>query len=179
MTLFKIKELVYFAFFTALIAVSAFLSFPIGSVPFTMQTFTLYLCALILGSKKASLAVLFYLFLGLIGFPFFSGAKSGLAAFLSPTGGFLLAFAPTVFIAGMAKGKNLIQTCFFLVLSLVFLYTCGTLWLKEILDISLQKAFTFAAAPFIIPDMIKIALAYFLYSALLKQGNFEFLKQNS
>ncbi len=168
----SLQEIVWLAFFTALIAVSAFLSLPIGPIPFSMQPFVLYLCAFILGSKKASLAVLLYLFLGLIGFPFFAGGKSGLAAFLSPTGGFLLAFAPTVFIAGLVRGKSKINSALILMLSLIFLYSFGTLWLMHSIDISFAKAFMLATVPFILPDLIKIVLAYFLYKTLAARGKF-------
>ncbi len=170
----SLQEIVWIAFFVALVALSAFISLPIGPIPFTLQTLMLYACALLLGSKKGALVVLIYLFLGLIGFPFFSGAKSGLAAFLSPTGGFLLAFAPTVYIAGFAKEKKIVPAFVILLLSLVFLYTCGTLWLMFVLETNLATAFSFAAAPFILPDMLKVCMAY----AIVKHMSPKLFREN-
>ncbi len=165
------QDIVWFAFFTALIAVSAFISIPIGPIPFTMQMLTLYFCAFILGPKKAALAVILYLFLGLIGFPFFAGGKSGLAAFLSPTGGFLLSWPLAIFIAGLSRGKNFFTTIVLLLLSLTLVYTMGTVWLMFKLDLSLAKAFAVACAPFILPDLAKIGIAYFLAKVIKTKMN--------
>ncbi len=164
------QDIVWMAFFTALMAISAFISLPIGPIPFTMQTLTFFLIALILGSKKAFYVVALYLFLGAIGFPFFSGGKSGLAAFLSPTGGFLIAFLPSVAIAGMAKNKSLIIALSSMLLSLAFIYFLGASWLMYSLKLSLEKTLAVAVAPFILPDIAKIFIAYFIYTLLKKRN---------
>ncbi len=177
MNLKSTQEIVWIAFFSALLAVSAFIALPIGAVPFTLQVLVLFLTSLILGSKRASMAVAFYVFLGIVGFPFFSGGKSGLAAIFSPTGGFILAFIPTAFIAGFAQYKKWYLASFILLLSLCFLYFCGTIWLMFMLDISLEKAFTFATLPFIIPDLIKSFMAYGIFNMLSQQGKIPFQKR--
>ncbi len=176
MNLKSTQEIVWIAFFSALLAVSAFISLPIGAVPFTLQVLVLFLTSLILGSKRAAIAVTFYVFLGVVGFPFFSGGKSGLAAIFSPTGGFILAFIPVAFIAGFAQYKKWYVASFILFLSLFLLYTCGTLWLKFMLDMSLEKAFAIATLPFIIPDLIKAFMAYGIFNILLQQGKIPFQK---
>ncbi len=123
----SLQDIVSIAFFTALLAVSAFLSLPIGAVPFTLQMLILFLLSLILGSKKACIVVLLYLLLGAIGFPFFAGGKSGLASFLGPTGGFLFSWPIAVLIAGMAKDKGIVLASCFLFIALLFVYLCGAI----------------------------------------------------
>ena len=54
-------RLVLIAIFVALIAVGAFIKFPIGIVPVSMQCAVCILCALLLGAKDATIAVLIYL----------------------------------------------------------------------------------------------------------------------
>ncbi len=164
------QDIVWIAFFTALMAISAFISIPIGPIPFTLQILTIFLVALILGSKKAFYVVALYLFLGAIGFPLFSGAKSGLAAFMSPTGGFLIAFLPGIALAGLAKNKGFITAIFILLISLSCIYALGASWLMYTLKLSLEKTIAVAVAPFILFDIVKIFLAYFVYKILKKRN---------
>ena len=57
----------------ALLAVSAWVSVPLGPIPFTLQTMTLALIPAVLDRPTAILAVAVYLLLGAIGLPVFSG----------------------------------------------------------------------------------------------------------
>ncbi len=175
MNIKELQEIVWIAFFAALLAVSAFISLPIGAVPFTMQPFALFLGALVLGSKRATIAVFFYIFLGAIGFPFFAGGKSGLAALLGPTGGFIIGFLFVAYIAGQARFSKWFINMAILVFALAILYVFGTLWLAYIANLSLLRAFAVAAAPFILPDLIKISLAYLVFHVLKRQERLPFL----
>ncbi len=175
MKITELQEIVWIAFFAALLAISAFISLPIGAVPFTMQVFTLFLGSLVLGSKRATIAVLFYILLGAIGFPFFAGGKSGLAALFGPTGGFIIGFLFVAYIAGLGQFKKWYVSLALLITSLIVLYTFGTLWLSFVANLPLYKAFTVAALPFIIPDMIKLSLAYAVYYVLKQQARLPFL----
>lgn len=189
MNLKSLQELVWIAFFTALMAVSAFIALPIGPVPFTMQVLTLYLASFLLGSKRAIIVVLLYLLLGALGFPFFSGGKSGLATLFGPTGGFLISWIPVAFIAGSIQTKKIfssndeqslykkvtyyVSTALMLLFSLVVLYGIGGAWLMYSIDVTWQKAFALACAPFILPDLIKIGIAYFVYQVLRQKVKIE------
>ncbi len=169
MNIKELQEIIWIAFFAALLAISSFISLPIGAVPFTMQVFTLFLGSLVLGSKKATMAVFCYILLGAIGFPFFAGGKSGLAALFGPTGGFIIGFLFVAYIAGLAKFKNSLINIALLVLALTILYVFGTIWLYYVANLALYKAFTIAALPFIIPDLIKLSLAYGVFYILKQQ----------
>ncbi len=164
------QQIVWIAFFTALMAISAFISIPIGPIPFTMQLLTLYVLALLLGPKKAFYVLSLYLFLGAIGFPFFSGGKSGLAAFASPTGGFLIGFWACAPLAGLAKNKAIVPAFIYLLLSLFVIYALGAAWLMHSLQLSLEKTIAVAVAPFVLFDIAKIVIAYIVYSLLKKRN---------
>lgn len=79
----------------ALMAICAWISIP-TAVPFTLQTFAVFLVTGLLGLKCGTLSVLVYLLLGAVGLPVFTGFKGGIGALLGTTGGYLVGF---VFIA--------------------------------------------------------------------------------
>ena len=61
-------------------------------VPFTMQTFAVFLALGLLGGRRGTYAVLVYLLLGMIGIPVFSGFRGGPGVLLGTTGGYILGF---------------------------------------------------------------------------------------
>ena len=70
-----IKDIIYIAVFTAIIAVLAQISIPMpGGVPMTMQTFAVPLAGIVLGAKRGTISTLIYVLLGFIGVPVFAGA---------------------------------------------------------------------------------------------------------
>ena len=60
------REIAAAALFAALMAVSAFVAVPVGSVPFTLQVYVVLLTGLVLGARVGALSVLAYLILGLL-----------------------------------------------------------------------------------------------------------------
>ncbi len=78
-----------FAVFTA---IGAQIEIPQYPVPFTLQTLFVLLTGAFLGRYSGMSSMLFYLSLGALGLPVFSGGAFGLAKILGPTGGYLLAF---------------------------------------------------------------------------------------
>ena len=74
-----------------LIAVCAWISIPI-EIPFTMQTFGVFLALRLLKGKYGTLSILIYILLGAIGAPVFAGFSSGLGILLGPTGGYIIGF---------------------------------------------------------------------------------------
>ena len=62
----KTYDMVYIAVFAVLIAICSWISIPM-TVPFTLQTFAVFLAVGVLGGKRGSLAVLIYILLGAVG----------------------------------------------------------------------------------------------------------------
>ena len=66
----KTYDMVYIAFFTVLIAICSWISIP-AVIPFTLQTFGVFLAVSVLGGKRGTLAVIVYILLGAVGIPVF------------------------------------------------------------------------------------------------------------
>ena len=145
-------RLILIALFVALIAVGAFIKFPIGIVPVAMQCAMCMLCALVLGARDATIAVLIYLAMGLVGIPIFT-AGGGFAYVLQPTFGYLLGYIIAVPVGALiARGVRntsrpklwrLLLGAFAL---LAILYTFGVIYMYLILNFYLGKAINMSAA---------------------------------
>ena len=73
----KTYDMVYIAVFAVLMAICSWISIP-TVVPFTLQTFGVFLAIGVLGGKRGSLAVLVYILLGAIGVPVFAEFTGGI-----------------------------------------------------------------------------------------------------
>lgn len=163
---FSVRDLSIVATFTALTAVMSQISIPIpfSPVPITLQIFAIYLAAIILGSKLATLSQIIYLLLGAIGAPVFSHFSGGLQSLVGPTGGFLISFPIVAFIVGKIseKDRGFFALTFGLIISLILCYSMGTLQLSFVAKISINKAIMVGAVPFIPLDLAKIFTAYLI-----------------
>lgn len=163
----KTKELVYVALCAVIIAICSWISIP-TAVPFTLQTFGIYLTIAVLGGKLGTISFLIYLTLGAIGLPVFAGFKGGFAALTGPTGGYIIGFLATALIMwGFEKffGKNKISFIISAIIGLVVCYSLGTIWFMKVFSaangpIGLAATLGMCVVPFIIPDLIKLVLAY-------------------
>lgn len=148
---------------TALISVCAWVSVP-SAVPFTMQTFAVFLAAGVLGSRRALAAVSLYILLGAIGLPVFAGMQGGLGVLVGATGGYISGFLPAAFIAGLRHSgkRDGMVDIIMMFLGLLVCYTFGTLWyaLGYLGGMEgIGAALTVCVLPYVIPDLLKILLA--------------------
>ena len=146
--------------FAAMTAVCAWLSIPIAPVSFTMQTYALFLTLGILGGKWGTVSILLYLLLGTVGLPVFSGFRGGLGVILGSTGGFLWGFL----LAGLTYwALERLGRLPAMILAMAVCYGCGCLWLCVYAgNIGFRAAVISCVIPYLIPDGIKIALAFSL-----------------
>src|SRR5688572_9056521 len=86
--------------FSLFIAAAAQFAIHIGPIPITGQSFAVLLTGALLGSRLGAAAVIAYLIEGAVGLPFFAGGGSGIARFMGPTGGYLIAFPAAAFVTG-------------------------------------------------------------------------------
>lgn len=163
-SLSSLHRLVWTALSAAFIAVGAYLQFPMGPVPISMQPFFVFLSGYMLGPLYGAASVLLYITAGCLGLPFFAGGKSGFAHLLGPTGGYLLGFVFAAALCGMAVRKKDDQPLWLFGIlwgsvALFVTYVIGTWRLAVVLDFNLTKAVAVGVAPFIIPDIFKIFMA--------------------
>ncbi len=85
----RTRSIVFVGLTIAIMAVSAWVSIPIGPVPFTLQMFAVTFALVVLSPKQAIAAVAGYLLLGAVGVPVFSSMRGGIGVLVGPTGGFL------------------------------------------------------------------------------------------
>ena len=163
------KELCQIAVFVALLAVSAWISIPIGAVPITLQTLAVALAGLVLGAERGMLATFLYLAMGFCGIPVFAGFKGGAAMLLMPTGGFLFGLPVLSFrvgLGGKAKGKSVKLVTALLGLFLCYLF--GAFWLQKTSGVEGLEVIFACVLPFIIPDIVKIVAAYVIAEKIQK-----------
>lgn len=169
------KAIVYIALFSVLIAVCSWISVP-TTVPFTLQTFAVFCALLLLGGKRGTLSIIIYILLGIVGIPVFAGFKGGIGVLLGTSGGYIIGFvfAGLIFwlITSVFKKNKITDSCA-MILGLIITYAIGTAWFlmvytKNIGEIGILTALSMCVFPFILPDLIKIALALIVSNKLKK-----------
>ena len=73
----KTYDMVYIAVFAVVMAICSWISIP-ATVPFTLQTFGVFLAVGVLGGKRGTLSILVYILLGAVGVPVFAGFSGGI-----------------------------------------------------------------------------------------------------
>lgn len=160
----KSKDLITVALCSVLITICSWITIP-TIVPFTLQTFAIFLIYDLFGGKCTTCSVLLYLLLGLAGFPVFSGFCGGVGVLLGSRGGYLSGFLLASLFMWASEtlfGKKL--RILFMLLGLFFCYLIGTLWFWVITSNASDPASLFlmlkwCIAPFILPDLVKLSLA--------------------
>ncbi len=171
----KVKHIAYVGIMAALMAVCSWISIP-TAVPFTLQTFAVFFAVGMLGGRDGTLSVLVYILLGAVGVPVFAGFSGGIGALGSMSGGYIIGFIFTALIMwGMEKAFGKKAIVFFLsaLLGLAVCYGFGTVWYwilytKNTEPVGIMTVLGWCVFPFILPDFIKIGLAYFLSSRIAK-----------
>lgn len=164
-----ILQIVICAMMVALITICSWISIPLV-VPFTLQTFAMFLALFLLGGIMGTESIAAFVLLGAIGVPVFSGFNSGISAILGPTGGFLIGFilAGILYIPlnrFIPNGKNrvleFIRKFIIGLLCSFFMYCIGIAWFLFVFGAGKGLTMTYALSacviPFIIPDLIKLA----------------------
>lgn len=163
---FRTIDIVYIALGAVLITLCSWISIP-TTVPFTMQTFAIFLVLSAFGGKRGTAAVIVYILLGTVGIPVFAHFTSGVGILLGSTGGYILGFIFMGLIYWLIIhlfGKKLWVEILAMIIGLAVCYAFGTLWFMVVYART-NEAVGFAAViswcviPFIIPDLVKLAAA--------------------
>ena len=170
----KATDITLIALFAALMAICSWISIPL-TVPFTLQTFAVFTTLCILGGKRGTLSILVFLLLGAIGVPVFAGFKSGVAVLLGTTGGYLIGFLCTALIYWLFTsllGNKFIVKLIALLLGLAICYAFGTAWYMVVYmktgTIGLATVLGWCVTPFVIPDLVKLAVAFIISDRVTK-----------
>ncbi len=167
------RELTEIALFAALLCVSSFIYIPLP-VPITMQTLVMFSALFILGGRGGSIAVFVYILLGALGLPIFSGFSGGISRLFDATGGYILGMLAGALLYWLLEIVFPKRTVFKIVnsaISLLVIYAFGTLWFTFAYangENTLGTVLLACVVPFVIPDAVKIYLAYFISKKIPK-----------
>ena len=175
----QILRIVMIAMMAAMTAVCSWISIP-TVVPFTMQTFAIFAAIELLGGRDACLSVLCYIGLGAVGVPVFAKFGAGVGVLIGPTGGYIVGFLLTTLLCWLFEklwGRGLPVRIAGLVLGLLLCYALGTVWFMIVCSnagktYSLGATLMMCVVPFVIPDLIKMALAILLGDRLRRALDF-------
>lgn len=168
----RVKQLVLVvAGITALI-LAAKIKIPMFPVPMTMGTFAVLSIGAAYGARLGLATILGYMLIGALGFDVFAGSSaevSGVTYMMGGTGGYLVGYVLAVLALGAltrqgwdrARGKMALA----LVLGNVLIYVPGLIWLTVLYGVD-APILAWGLTPFLLGDLVKLALAALLLPAL-------------
>ena len=171
----KTIDLAYMALGAVIITVCSWISIP-TTVPFTMQTFAVFCILGLLGGKRGTISILVYILLGAVGVPVFAGFSGGFGIIIGPTGGYIVGFILMGLLYWLIEalfGTKLYIRIIAMLAGLLVCYAFGTAWFmivyaRQTGPMTLGAALASCVVPFIIPDLIKMALAILISSRVGK-----------
>lgn len=156
----KSRTIAYSAAFIGLITIGGWISVPLGSIPFTLQTLFVLLSGTVM-RRFAVLPVTAYILLGALGLPVFHNGTSGLGVILGPTGGYMIGFIFAALFVGLAyEYTSPIIRIAGLTVGTLAIYICGVAWIVHSTGLGIAVAIAAGVLPFIPGDIIKAAAAY-------------------
>ncbi len=169
-----LKKITIILIGTLLLTISAKIKVPFYPVPMTMQTFVVVLIGITLGWKLGLATILAYLFEGIIGLPVFAGTPEkgiGFNYMIGPTGGYLIGFVSSVFIAGFVNlNKNFFVRFSLISLSIFAIYFTGVPWLAYLAG--WEIAYVWGVKNFILAELFKVAILSLVTKKLLNFRKF-------
>lgn len=177
----KVKEMALVSMFTALTAVGAFITLPIGPVPITLQSLFVLLSGMLIGPKLGALSQIVYISLALMGIPIFSGFSGGPQILLKPSFGFAVGFVFAAYIVGtIIHGNVNIKYKLFIgsLVGSIVIYIFGLPYMYYILNIVMKMELSLSAVLnmgfilFIPGDLIKLIIAVVISKKSLPLLNF-------
>ncbi len=173
-TKIELKDMILSAIFAGLICIMSYIAIPLpfSPVPVTGQTFVIMLAGLTLTTLQASMSVVVFILLGVIGLPVFSGGASGLGVFATHRGGYIIGFLIGVIVITLIRrnSNNVVRMSIAgFIGGILVVYILGVPWLSYINNLTLSNAFTLGALPFIPGDLFKLFAAVTVALALNRQ----------
>lgn len=147
---------------SALIAIAAQVAIPLPftPVPLTLQPLAVIFVGVALGSSRGAAAAALYLLEGFSGLPVFAQGHGGPLWLVGATAGYLYSFPFAAWVAGFVSergwGSSIVRSVTGMLLALGVIYLGGWSWLAMMTDV--RTAFAAGVAPFIVADIVKVAI---------------------
>ena len=146
-----------------LLWLSAKVQVPFWPVPMTLQVMALFAIAATFGLRMGLATVALYVMEGAAGLPVFAGTPEkgiGIAYMMGPTGGYILGFLLMAAVAGWLADRGFsrhpLKLFFAGLIGLALVYLPGLAWLANF--VGADKALAFGFTPFILGDLVKLAI---------------------
>lgn len=168
----RVKQLVLVVAGIAALALAAKIKIPMFPVPMTMGTFAVLSIGAAYGARLGLATILGYMLSGALGFDVFAGSSaevSGVTYMMGGTGGYLVGYVLAVLALGAltrrgwdrARGKMALA----MLLGNVLIYVPGLIWLTVLYGVD-APILAWGLTPFLLGDVVKLALAALLLPAL-------------
>jgi biotin transport system substrate-specific component len=152
------------------VAIAAQIAIPVpfSPVPLTLQPLAVLLVGVALGSTRGAAALALYLLEGASGLPVFAQGHGGAIWLVAATAGYLYSYPVAAWVAGWFSergwGNSVVRAVAGMLTALAVIYIGGWSWLALLAGPT--AAFTMGVAPFLLADILKIAIG----AALLPQA---------
>ena len=149
--------------FVVALAAASQIAIPIPGtpVPITLQPMIVVLAGMMLGPALGATSMLVYLAIGAAGLPVFAPVGlPGIARFVGPTGGYLIAYPVAAAVAGILARRfpTLPGRWMAALLGIATLFVGGLSWLA-VLNGSVSRAIVLGLTPFAFLDVVKAFIA--------------------
>ena len=170
----RVKQVALVVFGIVALAIAAKVKVPMWPVPITMGTFAVLTIGAAYGSRLGFATILGYMIVGALGFDVFASSSAELAGIeymMGSTGGYLLGYVlATVTLGALARrgwDRSILWMAGAMLIGNALIYAPGLLWLGQLYGWDkpiLEWGFT----PFVIGDLLKLALAALMVPGLWK-----------
>lgn len=164
----RVKQIILVIAGIAALAVAAKIKIPMIPVPMTMGTFAVLSIGAAYGMRLGLVTIIGYMLIGALGFDVFAGSSAetyGITYMLGGTGGYLVGYVLAVLALGYAAhqgwDRSIRKMALAMVLGNVLIYVPGLVWLAVLYGTD-APIFTWGLTPFLLGDLVKLALAALL-----------------
>ena len=168
----RVKQIILIIAGIAVLAVAAKIKIPMFPVPMTMGTFAVLSIGAAYGMRLGLATIIGYMLIGALGFDVFAGSSAetfGMTYMMGGTGGYLVGYVLAILALGYAArqgwDRSIGKMALAMVLGNVLIYVPGLAWLTVLYGAD-APIFTWGLTPFLLGDLVKLALAALLLPAV-------------
>lgn len=177
-TALRLKQAALVILGIAVLAIAAKIKIPMWPVPVTMGTFAVLSIGAAYGARLGLATILGYMIIGALGFDIFAGSSAeayGLTYMMGGTGGYLVGYVLATLALGLLAQRGWDRSFKWMALAMlignVLIYVPGLIWLGTLYGWD-KPILAWGLTPFLIGDVLKLALAALLLPAIWKMvGN--------
>jgi biotin transport system substrate-specific component len=170
----RLKQAALVVLGIAFLALAAKIKVPMWPVPITMGTFAVLSVGAAYGPRLGLVTILGYMIIGALGFDVFAGSSAeahGLTYMMGGTGGYLVGYVLAVLALGVFAragwDRSVVKMAGAMLAGNVLIYVPGLIWLGMLYGWD-KPILQWGLTPFLVGDLIKLALAALILPAAWK-----------